>query len=179
VRELADEDRLRRFMRALGEAAGADGDCYLTGGATAVLLGRSPTTIAVDITFEPEQDEVLQALPSIKDDLAINVELASPADFMPVPSGWRERSLFVDREGRLSFRHFDLYSQSLAKLERGHAQDMDDVRTMVARGLVEPEQLRARFAEIEPELYRFPAIDAAGFRAAVDDFLRAAETRKT
>src|SRR5919201_178901 len=71
----------RRLMRALGDAARREGDCYLTGGATAVLLGWRPTTLDVDIRVEPEQDEVLRALVRIKEELAVNVELASPADF--------------------------------------------------------------------------------------------------
>ena len=171
MRELADEQRIRRFMRALGEASQGDGDCYLTGGATAVLLGWRATTVDVDIRLEPEQDAVLRALPRIKEELAVNVELASPADFIPLPGGWRERSLFAAREGRLTFRHFDPYSQSLAKLERGHAQDLDDVRAMLERRLVETKRLRAHFDEIEPELYRFPAIDAAAFRRSVEQFL--------
>jgi hypothetical protein len=37
----------------------------------------------------------------------------------------------------------------------------------LARGLVDREELRLRFAEIEPQLYRYPAIDAAFFRGAV------------
>jgi hypothetical protein len=32
----------------------------------------------------PEQDDVLRAIPQLKDRLRINVELASPADFIPV-----------------------------------------------------------------------------------------------
>src|SRR5438128_3878857 len=98
-------------MRALGEAAPDEGVCYLTGGATAVLLGWRPTTLDVDIRLEPEQDELLRALTRIKDELAVNVELASPADFIPLPEGWRDRSVFELRAGRLSFRHFDPYSQ--------------------------------------------------------------------
>jgi len=169
VRELADEERIGRFMRALGAAAPADGDCYLTGGATAVLLGWRSTTLDVDIELDPDQDEVLRALTTIKEELAVNVELASPGDFIPLPAGWRERSLFIARERRLTFRHFDLYSQALAKLERGHAQDLEDVRTMLAQGLVEPQQLQSAFAEIEPELYRFPAVDPAAFRSSLED----------
>jgi len=171
VRELADADRIRRFMQALGRAARADGDCYLTGGATAVLLGWRSTTVDVDIQLAPDQDDALRALPAIKNELAINVELASPGDFIPLPSGWRERSLFVAREGRLSFRHFDLDSQSLAKLERGHAQDLDDVRAMLERGFVVAEHLRTRFEEIEPELYRFPAVDPSAFRQSIENLL--------
>jgi hypothetical protein len=168
VRELADAARVRLLMEALGKAATSDGDCYLTGGATAVLVGWRPTTLDVDIKLDPEQDAVLRALPSIKDELAVNVELASPADFIPLPGGWRDRSISVAREGRLTFRHFDPYSQALAKLERGHAEDMRDVQAMLERGLVEPRGLRARFEEIEPQLYRFPAIDPAAFQAQIE-----------
>lgn len=159
-------------MRALGAAARADGECYLAGGATAVLLGWRSTTLDVDIRLEPDQDEVLRSIPALKDQLSINVELASPADFIPLPEGWRDRSPFVAREGLLTFRHFDPYSQVLAKLERGHAQDVEDVQQMLARGLVEPGRVRAAFAEIEPSLYRFPAIDPASFRDALDELLR-------
>src|SRR3954469_19806284 len=174
VRELADAERISRFMAVLGHAARHDGVCYLVGGATAVLLGWRATTIDVDLRLEPEQDDVLRALPRLKEELSTNVELASPADFIPLPRSWRERIPLVEREGRLSFRHFDLYSQTLAKLERGHARDLEDVREMLARGLVESGRLRACFAEIEPELYRFPAVDPADFRRSVEEFLHEA-----
>lgn len=171
MRELADEERIRRLLRGLGRAARRDGDCYLTGGATAVLLGWRSTTIDVDIALEPEQEEVLRALPDLKEELSVNVELASPADFIPLPRSWRERSPFVAREGRLTVRHFDLCSQALAKAERGHAQDLDDVRELLARGLVDADALRASFDEIEPQLYRFPAIEAADFRRSLEELL--------
>ena len=38
---------------------------------------------------------------------------------------------------------------------------------MLGRGLVEPARLRELYAQIEAELYRFPAIDPARFRQAV------------
>lgn len=155
-------------MSALGPAAPRDGSCYFTGGATAVLLGWREATIDVDIALEPEQDEVLRALPRIKNELQVNVELASPGDFIPLPRGWRERSVSAGQEGRLTFLHFDPYSQALAKLERAHARDLDDVRAMVASGLVERTRLRSLFHEIEPELYRFPAVDPASFRRRVE-----------
>ena len=171
MRELADEERIRRLLRALGNAARSEGDCYLTGGATAVLLGWRATTVDVDILLEPEQDEALRALPAIKEELEVNVELASPADFIPLPHGWRERSISIAHEGRLSFHHLDLYSQALAKLERGHVQDVEDVRAMLARQLIEEEQLRSFFVEIEPELYRFPPVDVTDFRRSLEEFL--------
>lgn len=171
MRELADADRIRRFMRALGRAARDEGEVYLTGGATAVLLGWRANTVDVDVLFVPEQERLLRAVARLKDELQINVELASPLDFVPVPAGWEERSLFEAREGLLTFRHFDPYGQAIAKIERGHTQDLDDVEALVARGLVERRRALAFLDEIEPELYRFPAIDPASFRRRAEDRL--------
>lgn len=160
-------------MRALGAAARADAIVYLAGGATAVLSGWRETTIDVDIAaVVPESDELLRALPRLKDELQINVELASPADFIPVPAGWEDRSLFIGREGRLSYYNFDPYSQTLAKLERAHTQDLEDVDAMLERQLVEPEHVLRHYDEIEPLLYRFPAVDAASFRRRVERAFR-------
>lgn len=119
----------------------------------------------------PEQDAILRAIPRLKDALSINVELASPGDFIPLPPGWEERSLPAARGQTLSFRHFDPYSQALSKLERDHARDREDVHALLASGLVDPHRLRAYFGEIEPLLYRFPAIDPSAFRARVETTL--------
>jgi hypothetical protein len=172
MRRLADAERIRRFMRILGAEAASDGACYLTGGATAVLFGWRESTIDVDMRLVPELDELLRALPRIKDELELNVELASPADFIPVPEGWEDRSVFAAREGRLTFYHFDPYAQALAKLERAHALDLRDVPAMVGAGLVVPAQALAYFREIEPELYRFPAVDPRSFRRRVEEAFR-------
>ena len=39
---------------------------------------------------------------------------------------------------------------------------------LMRRAFVEPRRLRELYEEIEPELYRFPAINPATFRAAVE-----------
>lgn len=168
MRELADEARIRRFLRRLGRAAESETVVYLAGGATAVLEGWRGTTVDVDLRIEPESDAILRALSRLKDELAINVELATPADFIPLPAGWEERSPFVAREGSVTFRHFDPVAQALAKLERGHDRDLADVQAMLDRGLVDRNALSAAFAEIESELHRFPAIDPAAFRRRVE-----------
>jgi len=56
----------------------------------------------------------------------------------------------------------------LAKIERGHQQDLVDVREMLARGLVSRRQLRDDFAAIEPLLYKYPAVDPRSFRQALE-----------
>lgn len=172
MRGLADAARLRRFLAELGRSAEEDGAVFLTGGATAVLIGWRETTIDADILIVPETDVLYRALARLKDELQINVEIASPAHFIPELSGWRERSLFIGREGRLSFYHYDPYSQALAKLERGHAKDLADVQQLVARGLVDVDRLVEQFEAIVPRLHRYPAIDPASFRRRLDDFVR-------
>jgi hypothetical protein len=169
MRELADRDRIRRLMEAFGRAARSDVRVYLVGGATAVLMGWRPTTIDVDFVMRPEEEAILRAIPEIKEMLQLNLELASPADFIPVPPGWEDRGVFVSQAGRVGFYHFDLYAQALAKVERGHRQDRDDVAEMIARGLVEPRRALEYFARMEPGLYRFPAIDPPSFRRAVNE----------
>ena len=115
--------------------------------------------------FEPESDEVLRALGPLKEKLSLNVELASPADFLPELPGWRERSPSRFREGAVEVYDYDLYSQALSKIERGFDLDLADVRSMLASGLVEPKRLLALFEEIEAELFRFPAVDPVRLRA--------------
>jgi hypothetical protein len=159
-------------MRALGQAARTAGRVYLTGGATAVLLGWRSTTIDIDVKLVPDQDAVLRAIPELKESLQVNVEIAAPDDFIPVRSGWQDRSAFITQESRLAFYHFDFVAQALAKIERAHAQDLADVGEMLERGLVSRETLQREFAAIEPQLYRYPAIDAAAFSRAVADIVR-------
>jgi hypothetical protein len=69
----------------------------------------------------------------------VKVELASLGDFIPELPGWRDR------------------------------RDIEDVLQMHARGLIEPRRLLELFAAIEPQLYRYPAIDPRSFRAAVQE----------
>jgi hypothetical protein len=45
--------------------------------------------------------------------------------------------------------------------------------TTIAAGLVNPTEALIQFKAIESELYRFPAIDPASFRKAVDDLFTA------
>jgi hypothetical protein len=175
MREAADVNRIQRFMRALGDEARADARVYFTGGVTAVLHGWRTSTLDVDVKFVPERDELYRAIPALKERLRLNVELASPSDFIPVHPAWEARSPFIAREGKLSFHHFDLCAQALAKIERGHAQDHDDVRSLLREGLVERQQLLDYFDVIAPQMYRFPAIDLATFR---DRLGRALSTRQ-
>jgi hypothetical protein len=167
MRQLTDAARLREFMRLLGRRTRAAGRVYLVGGACAVLHDWRATTIDIDIDLDPGLDALLREIPALKEDLQVNVELASPAHFIPELPGWRDRSPLVIREGTIDFHHYDFYAQALSKIERAHARDVDDVREMAARGLIDAARLTGFFELIEPQLYRYPAIDAVSFRRAV------------
>lgn len=167
MRRPVDAARIREFFRALGAEAREDTHLYLTGGTTAVLFGWRSTTVDLDIKMVPEHDALFRAIPALKEKLEVNVELASPADFIPELPGWKERSRFIVREGKIDFFHYDLYSQALSKLQRGHTTDLEDVRQMIERELVEPRTAMEFFAAIEDKLYRFPSIDPASFRRRV------------
>jgi len=167
MRARADAEKVRSLARALG-GVGVEARLYLTGGATAVIEGWRDSTIDVDVRLEPDSDPLLRRIAEVKNELDLNVELASPPDFIPELPAWRERSPFLFREGQLDVHHFDPYSQALSKLERGFDLDLEDVQAMLERKMVEPALLRDLFEQVEPQLYRFPAIDPASFRSRVE-----------
>ena len=164
-------------MVALGHGVTGAGCIYLTGGATALLHGWRAMTIDVDLRADPEPAGFLEAIARLKDELDVNIELASPDDFIPTLPGWRERSPFIAHHGALDFHHYDPYSQGLAKLERGHTRDVDDVDAMLRIGLIERPELWRLFLAIEPNLIRYPALDPESFRIVVDQFCNEAPGR--
>ncbi len=158
-------------MQELAAAARSPGKVYFTGGATALLLGFREQTIDIDLKLDPEPEGAFEAIAALKDKLSLNVELASPDDFIPPAADWRERSRFIAAIGRVEYFHYDFSLQALAKLERGHAQDLEDVARLLRGRYVTAEELRQRFTQIEPGLLRYPAIDPKQFRQRVQDFL--------
>lgn len=172
MRQKVSADALEKFMKAVGRAGKKSARVYFVGGATAVLLGWRETTIDIDVKIIPETDEILRAIPNLKEDLQLNVELASPDDFIPPLPGWEDRSTYITKEGPIEFFHYDFYAQALAKIERGHSTDMLDVQQMLDRGLIEHSRLLDLFTRIQDSLYKYPAIDAESFRTAVEEFLK-------
>lgn len=98
MREVADRERIERFMIALAREATAHTDVFLVGGTSAVLVGWRSATIDVDLVMRPESDAMLRAIPLLKERLQLNVELASPDQFIPVQPGWEQRSPIIAPE---------------------------------------------------------------------------------
>jgi hypothetical protein len=169
VREVADKARIEAFLTGspakqratlMSSSSAAHRRCW---------WGWRPSTVDINLVMRPESDAMLRAIPTLKERLQVNVELASPDQFIPVPPGWEARSPVINRIGSVTFRHYDFCAQALAKIERGHDRDLADVQAMVDRGLIDGAQVRAMFARMEPELFRFPSIDPPSFRRAVDE----------
>ncbi|MGH9412767.1 MAG: DUF6036 family nucleotidyltransferase [Terriglobales bacterium] len=172
MRGYTDKQKLEAFMRSLGERVHGAGRIYLVGGATAVWYGWRESTIDIDLKAGLEPAGMFQAIASIKNEIDANVELASPDQFIPALPGWEERSRYIGHFGPVDFYHYDFYAQALAKLQRGHGRDRLDLEALARLGLIEKGQLRQLFSAIEPELIRYPAIDPAEFRRAVEEFCR-------
>src|SRR5882757_9135493 len=136
-----NREKLDAFIVQLGRRATTFGTIYITGGSTALLLGIRDQTIDIDIKLDPEPEGVFEAISELKITLDVNVELASPDQFIPPLPGWRERSQYITSSGQVEFRHYDFYAQALAKIERGHSQDLDDARALVTLGLIDISEL--------------------------------------
>jgi len=167
MRSHTTKERIESLMRSLGTSVTSEGCIYFTGGVSAVLMGWREMTIDVDLKAEPEPKGFFECLPRLKDRLDINIELASPDQFVPALPGWQARSPFIAHHGHLDFRHYDFYGQALSKVERDHPRDRLDVSSMIRDGLVIPERLIGFFEEVEPFLIRYPSIDGAALKMRI------------
>ena len=178
MREMTNVAKVRKFMRYLGAEARGKGRIYLVGGSSAVLLGWRMTTMDIDLKLAPEPAGVFEAIARAKNALNINVEnWRHPTSLSPLFPTGRRAVRSSSGAGRSIFFHYDFYAQALAKIERGHDQDLRDVEAMRRERLIDPTRLTALFTAIARDLVRYPAIDAASFREKVQKAARAMEVR--
>lgn len=168
MRQEANRERVLQLIKELGNRARGPGTVYLVGGSSLVLLesGRG-STIDVDLKLDPEPAGIFEAIAKLKNTLNMNIELAAPDQFIPEVPGWQSRSPLIESTRFIEFRHYDFYSQALAKLERNHDRDQQDVTFLIAKGWVKKQKLRELFEAIEAQLIRFPAINIPHFRQNV------------
>jgi hypothetical protein len=179
MRSNVDPQKIERLMKALGREARGSGCIYFTGGASALLIGWRSSTVDIDIRLDPEPPGIFQAIAKLKQELDINIELASPQDFLPPLPGWRDRSVFIGQQGKISFYHYDFTAQALSKLSRGYNRDLDDVRAMYEQKLFSLEKLLDCFERIESELIRFPSLDPDLLRNRIERFIECCESMST
>lgn len=170
MRPPLNKENLIRFLKEFGNHISGKGTIYLTGGATALLHDWREMTIDIDIKADPEPQGYFESIAQLKDSFPINIELASPDLFIPTLPDWKQRSLFIARHGNIDFYHYDLYSQAIAKLERGHPRDIDDVESMCRDKLIKPALVLNLFTQIEPKLIEHPAIEASSLSATIQQW---------
>lgn len=155
MRPPVDRQRILIFLQHLGQRFRKPGRVYLVGGTTLVFEGFRTQTLDVDLTFdvdERDHGEFIRVVRALKDELAINVEEASPGDFIPLPEGYQNRAHYVGRFGNLDVYHFDVYSVALSKIERGRDADFADVTALLEAGWLDFHTLKSYFAEIIPQV---------------------------
>lgn len=170
MRPPLNKELLIKFLKEFGNHIPGKGTIYLTGGATALLHDWREMTIDIDIKADPEPQGYFESIAHLKDSFPINIELASPDLFIPTLPDWKQRSLFIARHGDIDFYHYDLYSQAIAKLERGHPRDIDDVEAMYQNELISPALVLKLFSQIEAKLIEHPAIEAPSLSATINDW---------
>jgi hypothetical protein len=175
-RDDATQSSIGAFLRELGRRFKGRGSLYLAGGSMLVFQGFRPRTLDIDYRVEltaGDDAEFILALRATQRVINLNVEPASPADFIPLPAGWRERSPFMTQEGGLAVFGFDPLSTALAKIERGQERDIDDVLALCRSGVVRVSRIVEAFEEIAPriETEALPRVAEPDFRRKVEAFV--------
>lgn len=63
----------------------------------------------------------------------------------------RDRSLFIGKQGQISFDRYDLTARALSKLSRGFDRDINDVQAMYEQKLFSLKELQDCLEAIAPE----------------------------
>ena len=155
LRQRVDRTRITVFLQRLGERFRHPARVYLVGGATMVFAALRPQTLDIAVVLEVSADahsDLIRAIRKLKDELSVNVEEASPGDFIPLPAGYASRHEYVGRFGQIDVWHFDLYSTALSKVERGRVQDIEDMLALFSAGRLAWNTLDACFQDVLPRM---------------------------
>ncbi|HEY4034739.1 MAG TPA: DUF6036 family nucleotidyltransferase [Ktedonobacteraceae bacterium] len=167
MRPSVDKRSIESFLQQLGRTFRKSGRLYLVEGAAIVHSGIRPGfTQDIDIQVSGENEgELIVAIQQLIQRMQINVEFASPKDFIPLPSQWEMHAQYVGRYGGVDVFYFDFYSIALSKIERGNNRDIADVKLLVERGTVSLDELDTAYQEVLSQLGqgRYPRITPQRF----------------
>ncbi len=167
MRPSVDKTAIESFLQQVGRTFRKPGRLYLVGGAALVHAGIRPGfTQDIDIQVSgANEGEFIVAIQRLIQQMQINVEFASPADFIPLPSQWEMHAQYVGRYGGVDVFYFDFYSIALSKIERGNSRDIDDVKLLVQQGIIILNELDAAYREVLAQLGqgRYPRITPQRF----------------
>ncbi len=153
MRQPVSPERIQEFLEALGKQIKFSCRIYLVGGTSLVFFGLREQTIDIDLKLDVSSQHhqaLITAIRDLKEKLCLNIEEANPGDFIPLPSGWEERSPYIGRFGSADVYHFDLYSTALSKIDRGSEVDFEDVKVLLKNEKIEWKKLEQFYNEILP-----------------------------
>ena len=151
---------IEKFLDALGKSFHKPGRLYLAGAALVHIGLRSGFTMDIDVAIEAsDEDEMVTAIRRLVEKMQINVEFASPGDFIPLPTQWMAQARYVGRYGSIDVFYFDFYSLALSKISRGNERDLIDVQLLFQKKLITLEELDAAYNEVLPRMGKRPYIN--------------------
>lgn len=172
TRKPITKELIESFMTSVGRMIKKRATFYLTGGATAILFDFRESTIDIDIAGD--MDELFSSIPKLKERLQINIEMAKPTDFIPSLPGEEDRHIPIGTFGKVTFMHFDPYSQAFSKIVRGHQTDIADVKALLSAGLVDAKKLCEMVRKLPNRHFaRYPRLNRPAVEAAVASFAKA------
>lgn len=141
MRQRVGRQEIEHFLLQVGRTR-QPGRLYLTGGAALVHRGIRPgQTLDIDIQITVDPTNLTAQVAQLKQKMNINIEFASPGDFIPLPTHWEARSAFIRRYDQVDVFYFDWYSLALSKMQRANRQDVLDVHLLVHHGFVDVAEL--------------------------------------
>ncbi len=167
MRQGVDKAAIESFLQQLGKTFRKPARLYLVGGAALVHMGvRSGFTQDIDVQVSGAgEGDLIVAIQRMIERMQINVEFASPVDFIPLPKQWELHARFVGRYGTIDVFYFDFYSIALSKMERGNNRDIEDVKLLVQQGIIDLAELDNAYQEVLTQLGkgRYPRITPKRF----------------
>lgn len=168
MRPGVDKTAIESFLRQVGKSFHKPARLYLVGGAALVHAGvRAGTTQDIDIQVGAlNEGDLIVAIQRLIDSLQVNVEFASPIDFIPLPAQWESHTRFVGRYGKIDVFYFDFYSIALSKIERGNNRDIADVKLLIEQGIITLDTLDQSYQEVLAQLGkgRYPRVTPQRFK---------------
>ena len=161
---------LSTLLDAVRRQVVAPARLYLVSRTSHLAEGWCDRVPALELAGDAGRTELGEAVRDAGRALGVDVVWESPADVIPLPAGWEERSLAAtigqgDTGNALEVRHFDPYSVVLRLIARGDEPDYVAALEYVLHGWVEPARLEGLLSEVVPRMTNQTlAQDPAEFR---------------
>jgi hypothetical protein len=165
---------LGTLIAAVRRSVAAPARLYLVSRTSHLAEGWRDRVPAFELAGDADRAELGEAVREASQALGVDLVWESPADVIPLPVGWEERSrpAIIEQGGEqgstgnaLELRHFDPYSVVLRLIARGDEPDYVAALEYVRHAWVEPARLEGLLGEVVPRMTsQTLAQDPAEFR---------------